>query len=198
MHALMMFPSKLRELSVVIPVKRREGFNPVPLFIKQMNWLWQTEATIIVIDSGGGEALKPFAHKYIQQNVSLWEARKLGYENIETLYTMNLDDDNIVPKDYVLKALNILSENSNVIAVAIDYEVLLGHYGFGTSVWKTEWLKQLYDWNKGSSLCECCWMWSKIHRANKRLETLPYRAKHLKPYLLGNTLNIQQSNNRVS
>jgi len=170
----------LEELSVVIPVKRTKAFNPLPNFIKQMDWLWRDNARIIVIDSGGGENLKPFCHKYIEVNIPFWEARRLGYVNVQTVYTMNLDDDNIVPKDYVLEALNILSTNSEVVVVAIDYDILQGHLGFGTSVWKTNVLKELYDWKRGVGQCECVWMWSKVRRAGYKLETLPYRAKHLR------------------
>ena len=68
-----------------------------------------------------------------------------------------------------------------VVVVAIDYEKPQGHLAFGTSIWRTEVLKQLYDWESEKvGDCECIHMWKKVHCAGLQIETLPYRAKHLK------------------
>jgi hypothetical protein len=163
-------------LTVVIPVKcKPEHLIP---FMKEMGWLFKSAKTI-VIDSGGGENLKAYSHVYIKKDVPLWEARRLGYDAADTKFILNLDSDTILSKKYINEALNLL-EKTESIAVAIDYEECQGHYAFGTSLWKTPWLKKLYDWTNHKRVCECLYMWWKIHQVRQRLETLPYRAKHLK------------------
>jgi len=165
------------ELTVAIPVKR-ENSMLLEKFLDEMKWLFQM-ARVVVVDSYGGQLLKPYCWKYITKDATLAEARKLCYAEVETRFTLNLDDDTVLPKQYVEEALKLL-EQPEVIVVAIDYEKIQGHYAFGTSLWKSEWLKKLYDWKDKSGKCECLWMWAKVHRAHKRIETLPYRAKHLK------------------
>ena len=118
-----------------------------------------------------------------EPNLSLSEARKLGISKVKTKYILNLDSDTILPENYIEQALEILEKNEDVVAVAIDYEKLQGHYAFGTSIWKTDILQQTYDWNgiKEIPICECICMWIHIHNLDgKRMETLPMRAIHLK------------------
>jgi len=53
-------------------------------------------------------------------DVSLPEARKIGYSHVTTTYTMNLDDDTIIDLNYVDQAIILLKNNDNVIVVALD------------------------------------------------------------------------------
>ena len=181
-------------LTIVVPVKNPPNLS---LFIKTMEWLLKPNL-LIEIDSGGGEALRKFCWRYFEKNCRMWEARKLGYAEVKTDFTLNLDCDTVLPLEYVKGALSLLMDNE-ADAVAIDYEKLQGHYAFGTSIWKADWLKKLYDYppkpvekliKVGAQewvtafqcgFCECSYMWSRLLNSGGRLETLPYyRAKHLK------------------
>jgi len=151
----------------------------------------------IVVDSGGGEKLRPYCVLYLNERLPFWEARKLAYKYVTTKFILNLDSDNVPPLDYVKQAMNLLKDDK-AEAVAIDYEQPLGHPAFGTSLWKTTWLKEFYDFHpeihdetirvepgkwlitSKNNFCECTYMWHKLKLSGGRLETLPYRAVHLK------------------
>lgn len=181
-------------LTIVIPVKNPPNIN---MLIEKMESLLKPNL-LVVIDSGGGDALRKFCWKYFQKKCSMWEARKRGYSEVKTPFTLNLDSDTVLPKGYVEEALDKLMKDE-AEAVAIDYETLQGHYAFGTSMWKTEVLKKLYDFSMqlvsdgkivkvgsqaystlNNGWCECTYMWRKLKQAGGILETLPMRAKHLK------------------
>lgn len=182
------------DLTIVIPVK-----NPPDLegFI-QANLELLKENNIIVIDSGGGEPLKSYCKKYIKQDLQMWEARKLGYTEVETTFTLNLDCDVIVSLAYIKNALQLLRDNK-AEAVSIHFApVKTGHLEFGASIWNTEVLRKLYDYPPKPveklikvgkqewvtafqhGFCECSYMWRKLLSSGGRLETLSYRAIHLK------------------
>jgi len=183
-------------ISIVIPVK-----NPVCLrdFVQENLWAFK-EYPLIVIDSGGGELLQSFAQTYIKKDLKFWEARKLGYQYVKTKYILNLDSDVIIPKGYLKEAIKLLERN--IDAVSIFYEDVghcQGALEFGISIWKTDVLKKLYDFSMekvqdgkivkvgsmaystlNNGWCECTYMWRKLKFYHGRLETLPFRAKHLK------------------
>jgi hypothetical protein len=152
----------------------------------------------VVVDSGGGEQLKTLPNMlWIQRQVSMWEARKIGYGEVKTPFTLNLDVDTVLPDGYVPDALNLLRENL-CDAIAIDYEPSQGHYAFGTSIWRTDLLKRLYDYPPRAvenlikvgeqewvtafqnGFCECTYMWARLIRSGGKLETSGYKATHLK------------------
>lgn len=167
------------DLTVVIPTihGRLPHFG---VFVESMSWLFKS-AKVIVIDSDDGELIKQFCYEYLKIRAPLCEARKIGILKVKTKFTLNLDDTAVITPNYVREALKLLETIPEVYAVAIDYEILIGHYGFGTSIWKTDVLKKLYDWRPDKHLCECTYLWAKINKSGGRLETLPYyRAKHLK------------------
>jgi hypothetical protein len=87
--------------------------------------------------------------------------------------------------------------------VSIFYEDVnhcQGALEYGVSMWKTQVLRQLYDFSMDKVMdgkivkvgsmtystlnngwCECTYLWRKLKASGGRLETLPYyRAKHLK------------------
>jgi len=165
-------------LTIVIVVKNPQWLDG---FIKgNRNYL--TEIPIIVVDSGGGEKLKEFCKYYIQKDVSLWEARKIGYELAETEFVMNLDSDVIIPDGYINEALLQLARCDKIGAVSIFYDKINRNRGvleYGCSIWRTKLVKQLYDY-KGDDLCECLYMWDKLQRAGWLIETTCMRAKHLR------------------
>jgi len=185
---------QLQDLTVVIPVKAPpdvDKFIIGNLSILSVTWK-------VVVDSGGGEPLRHLPNTiWLQREASMWEARRLGYEKVETPFTLNLDADTILPNGYVQESLNILRENS-CDAVAIDYNPPQGHYAFGTSIWRTELLKELYDYPPKAveklikvgehewvtafqnGFCECTYMWARLLRSGGRLGTLGYKATHLK------------------
>lgn len=152
---------------------------------------------LIVIDSGGGEILKQIAEIYIARKLSFWEARKIGYKEVKTDFTLNLDCDVVVPEGYVQDALKLLEYADAVSIFYQDVAHCQGALEFGVSMWKTNVLRKLYDFSmsqvsdgivKVGSMayatlnhgwCECTYMWRKLKNKGK-LETLPYRAQHLK------------------
>jgi hypothetical protein len=191
---------ELEDLTIVIPIK-----NPpnISVFIKENEWLLKSKANKVIVDSGGGRIFQG-ARKlgflpllYEARDCLIWEARKLGYEYAVTPFTLNLDVDTIINCLYVDQALGILKKKK-AQAVAIDYERLQGHYAFGTSIWRTKILKKLYDYPPAAvdklikvgqqqwvtafqnGFCECTYMWSHLIKSGGRLETLDFRAKHLK------------------
>lgn len=184
----------MHDLTIVIPVK-----NPpdIERFIIE-NFQILNASRKVVVDSGGGEPLKVLPDTlWIQRQVSMWEARKIGYREVKTSFTLNLDVDTVLPEGYVEDALHLLRENS-CDAVAIDYEPPQGHYAFGTSIWRTELLKKLYDYPPKAveklisvgkqewvtafqnGFCECTYMWARLLRSGGKLESLGYRAVHIK------------------
>lgn len=189
------------DLTVVIPVTDEEP-RPIKQFLEENSELFK-ESFLVVIDGGlrNGLALKDSAHTYLVAEVHFWEARKLGYTKVETPFTLNLDSDVILPVDYVKDALTLLRQNK-ADAVAIFHEDVVecqGALAYGTSLWKTEILQKLYDFSMlkvadgkivkvgsmayatlNNGWCECTYMFRKLKAINGRLETLPYRAVHLK------------------
>jgi hypothetical protein len=154
----------------------------------------------VVVDSGGGQQLgRLLKTLWIQKRVPMWEARKLGYEEVESPFTLNLDADTVLPDGYVQECLSALQKNQ-CDAVAIDYDPPQGHYAFGTSVWRTDLLKKLYNYppkaveklikvGQGgwvtafqNGFCECTYMWARLLGSGGKLETLNYRAIHLKEH----------------
>jgi len=181
-------------LTIVTPVKTPKHLEN---FVKLNEWLLKPNL-FIVIDSGGGEIIRQYCWKYIKKDMSLWEARKLGYAEVQTKLILNLDCDVVPPENYVKEAYQILQEDQ-ADAVSIHFQpIYTGHLEFGVSLWKTEILRRLYDYPPKpveklikvgksewvlafqSGFCECSYMWAKLISSGGRLETLPYRAKHLK------------------
>jgi hypothetical protein len=112
---------------------------------------------------------------------TFWEARKEGLDHVGTEFILNLDANKILPEGYVEQVLYLLEHTRNIGVVAIDHEDLMGHLSFGTSIWRTELLRKLYNWTQSSSrFCECTYMWSKVKKAGFKVETLNMRARHLK------------------
>ena len=170
----------MNNLTIVIPV-----FED-PKIVKEFmigNRDILVDNELVVINKKGGEELKPFSN-WVEKDTPFWEARKEGLDQVETEFVLCLDADTILPEGYVEEALRILQLRRMVAVVAIDYEDLQGHLAFGTSVWRTQLLKDLYDWrlNGGNppGRCECFYMWSKVKKSGFKVETLNMRAKHLK------------------
>jgi len=184
----------MHDLTIVIPVK-----DPPDLerFIRE-NLEVLSASKKVVVDSGRGEQLGRLPNTLLfERQVPMWEARRIGYEEVRTPFTLNLDADTILPNGYVLDSLDVLRKNS-CDAVAIDYDPPQGHYAFGTSIWRTELLKKLYNYPPKAveklikvgeqewitafqnGFCECTYMWARLIRSGGRLETLGYRATHLK------------------
>ena len=162
-------------LTILIPVKNPKFLNE---FIEENSEILN-RYRVMVIDSGGGENLRPISTYYLKKNVSMAEARRIGIDLITTPYTLNLDVDTILPEHYVEEAIGLI--RGDVKVVALDYQKCQGHYAFGTSVWETATLKKLYSWSAIDSLCECIRMWRRLIGESKlKMETLPYRAIHLK------------------
>ena len=91
-----------------------------------------------------------------------------------------------MPPHYIEDAICILESKPEVGAIALNYAepYKQNHLAFGTSIWRTELLKELYDWrltfNQQFKPCECEYMWEKLEKKGIKVETLPLEATHLK------------------
>jgi glycosyltransferase involved in cell wall biosynthesis len=169
--------NKSKIITIVIPVKSPQEL--VASFL-ETNKKQLRKYKVVVVDSGGGEILEKYASTYLKEDLALSFARRRGYEFVKTPFTFNLDADVKIPETFFKDAMKILNEQEDVAVVALDYEKSMGHYGFGCSLWRTDILKKLYRWKRGKPECECVFMWHRTLIAGKKLETLPYRAVHLR------------------
>jgi len=183
-------------LTIVIPVKEQRGITEA--FLENNEVIFAKYPTIVV-DSGGGESLREYSDVYIKKDVPLCEARKLGYSMVKTPFILNLDVDVIVPEGYIERGIPILQQ-PKIGAVSIffkDEEIgLRPHWGvlqYGISIWKTGLLNRFYDYHMSNDCCECLYMWRKLEQNGFRLETLPYRANHLKNVVESLFLNYNYS-----
>jgi glycosyltransferase involved in cell wall biosynthesis len=158
----------------------------------QENYEILVKHPIIIVDKKGGDKFLFLNQQgnmniqYFTQNTSFWFARRFGLEFVKTKYVLNLDVDTVLPKGYIEQAIAILEARPEVGAVTAEYAEPFNnnhHLGFGNSVWRTEQLKELYDWRlttKQPSMCECNHMWDKLMKKELKVETLPMEAIHLK------------------
>lgn len=109
------------------------------------------------------------------------EARKECIAQVESDYCLCLDMDTDLPDGYIEEAIGLLQNNDKLSCIALDYEKSQGHYAFGTSIWKTEVLNKLYDYDGYTELCECMFMYHKVLVNGYLIDTIgKYRAKHNK------------------
>jgi hypothetical protein len=111
---------------------------------------------------------------------NLPEARKYGISLVQTSFTLNLDSDVIIPLDFIEEALKEFQDDK-VVVISIPYESdIQGHLPFGPSLWRTEILQELYDWEFGKGDCECRYMWEKVKSLGYKIVELDMKAKHLR------------------
>ena len=140
---------------------------------------------LLVLDLKGGEPLKEYAFFYKKTRcptigMPLGSSRSFLIRRVQTEFTLNLDVDILLPKNFVTKALTKFKD-PKVAVVALDYEKSQGHLAFGPSMWRTKILQALYNWEIWkTNECECIYMWKKVHKANYKIETLNMQARHLK------------------
>lgn len=151
---------------------------------------------LIIVDKNGGDKFLLLNQQgnldiqYFAQDTSFWFARRFGLEFVKTKYVLCLDVDTVLPPHYIEDALSILESRPEVVCVAIDYAHPnhQNHLAFGTSIWRTELLKELYDWrltaDQQFGICECKYMWQKVEKKKMIVETLSVEAKHLKEFIM--------------
>lgn len=146
---------------------------------------------IVIVDKKGGDKFIQFEQQgnydiqYFDQDTSFWFARRFGLEFVKTEYVLCLDVDTVLPKGYVEQAIWTLELDPKVAVVALNYSAPTkqDHLAFGTSIWRTDLLKELYDWRlieQPYFFCECKHMWNKVAKKGLKVETLPMEATHLK------------------
>lgn len=175
------------DLTIVVPCDERP--EVVVSGLVQNLELYKTYP-IIVVNKRGAEPFRqlPNAHIFEQPDTPFWFARRFAYEFVKTPFTLNLDVDTVLPKNYVSNALELLkTPGVKVAAVALDYAEPYNqtHLAFGTSVWRTELLRRLYNWRltpDQEKTCECLHMWTQVVNAGYEIESFPEPAKHLKTY----------------
>jgi len=159
----------------------------------QENYEILVKYPLIIVDRKGGDKFVQFEQQgnmdiqYFAQDTSFWFARRFGLEFVKTKYVLCLDVDTILPHQYIEQAIELLEKDSKIGAVALWYALpdKQLHTAFGTSIWRTEELKKLYDWRLTNpptdiNKCECEYMWGKLAKAGLRVETLSMKAIHLK------------------
>jgi len=169
-------------VTIVIPVKED------PRIVKEfINWNQRllTEFPLIVIDSKGGEQLKAYADWYFKGKMPFWQARKMAYKQVKTKFIFNLDSDVVPNRDYLLFAIHYL-EDMDIGAVSTFFwnKPHMGKLEYGVSVWRTELLKELYDYNpnkmsRDHRLCECIYMWDRLESKGHKLRPSDLFAKHI-------------------
>jgi hypothetical protein len=176
----------LTELTIVVPCD--ETAEIVVSSLVQNYELYKTYP-VIVVNKRGGEPFRQLANARIfDQDTPFWFARRFAYEFVKTPFTLNLDVDTVLPKDYVHEALELLkTPRAKVGAVGLDYAEPYNqsHIAFGTSLWRTELLRRLYLWRltpDQEKTCECLFMWTQAVNAGYEVETFPEPAKHLKAW----------------
>lgn len=179
------------DLTILIPCAERTELVEWSI---QGNEEILTKYPLVIVDREGGDTFVSFEQQgnmniqYFDQNTSFWFARRFGLEFVKTKYVLNLDVDTVLPPEYIEKAIEILETHPEVGAVALDYAYPYkqNHLAFGTSIWRTKQLKELYDWRLTSDqpfgVCECKYMWTKVEAKGMKVETLPMEAKHLKEH----------------
>lgn len=169
------------DLSIVVPIGPDETSESIS---NLKTWLEGFPGSEIILEYGG----------------QLWEARRRGIDKATKPLTLCLDVDSRVPEEYLKEASHLILDGE-IDVCAIDYEFPQGHPSFGTSVWRTEKLKQIYDWkmrpdrmivrigdrefaNISSSFCECRYMWLRVKEEGGKLYVPEnYKATHLKEEL---------------
>jgi len=172
------------DITIVTPVK--EDPRLVDKFIAY-NKIMLKEYPLIVIDSVGGSRLEDFAIVYQRRSLPLtfWEARKVAYKYVDTKYIFNLDCGVVPSKDYLTYVLCYFNnEDVGAVSTFIINRNHKGKLAFGVSIWRTELLKKLYDYNpnkmpKDHRLCECIYMWDKLEAEGYKLRPSMKFAKHL-------------------
>lgn len=178
----------MANLTIVIPCCEKDEIVEKSM---QDNYKILVKYPLVIIDKEGGDKFIQFEQQgnydihYFEQNTSWWFARRFGLEYVKTEYVLCLDVDTVLPPQYIEKAIELLENNSNIGVVALFYELSpQEHLAFGTSIWRTEYLKEIYDWRMSypptdSRICECKYMWDKVLKNGKKVETLPMKAIHI-------------------
>lgn len=159
----------------------------------QENYEILVKYPLIIVDRKGGNKFTQFKQQgnmniqYFAQDTSFWFARRFGLEFVKTEFVLCLDVDTILPLLYVEKAICMLEKDPKIGAMALYYAPPCSqtHMAFGTSIWRTEELKKLYDWRLTNpptdiNKCECEYMWDKLAKVGLKVETVPMKAIHLK------------------
>ena len=116
---------------------------------------------------------------FLSMTKNMGVARKEVIDKVVTDYCLCLDMDTDLPEGYIEEALGMLQSNLRLVCVALDYEKSQGHYAFGTSIWKANILKGLYDYRHQTELCECMYLFNKAFRFGYSIDTIgKYRAIH--------------------
>ena len=187
----------MNNLTILIPCSEEDEL--VELSINE-NYGILSKYPIVVVDKKGGDRYIFFNQvgnmnvKYFYQDSSFWMAREFGLDFVRTKYVLCLDVDTILPPLYIEKAIEVLESRPDVACVAINYESpnKQSHLAFGTSIWSTDLLRELYDWRLERNLkCECRYMWDKVESRGMKVETLPMEAKHLRVKRIRGRNNVQ-------
>ena len=166
------------DLTILIPCCEKDEIVERSI---QENYEILVKYPLVIVDKKGGDKFISLEQQgniniqYFDQDTSFWFARRFGLEFVKTKYVLNLDADTILPEGYIEEAIRILETHPEIGAVTAEYADPFNnnhHKGFGNSIWRTEQLKELYDWRltQGQEFkpCECEYMWNKLEKKRKK------------------------------
>lgn len=178
----MLRPKKDNSVTIIIPVFEEPEL--VTKFVNSNKEILEKHP-LFVINRKGGDVLRDRASFYKKTScptigMLLGSSRKFLIRRVQTKFTLCLDTDVLLPENFVQEALKKF-EDSQVAAVALDYEKSQDHLAFGPSIWRTKILQKMYNWEYvKTTKCECIYMWDKLHKNGYKIETVDMRAKHIK------------------
>ena len=179
----------MMNLTITIPIFEDPAL--VAIIIKENSAIF-SKYPLVIINKSGGDQFRTIqlGIKLFDQDSTWWEARKFALDYVQTKYVLCLDLDTVLTPQYIEQAIEILESRPEVVCVAINYAEPFhqDHLAFGTSVWRLDILKQLYDWNQSRKSCECKYMWEKVTSIGMKVETLPMEAKHMRNFQASNTV----------
>ncbi len=180
----------MMNLTITIPVFEDPAL--VATMIKENSAIFSKYPLVIVNKSGGDQFRTiQLGIKFFDRDSTWWDARKFALDYVQTKYVLCLDLDTVLTPQYIERAIAILESRPDVACVAINYADphKQDHIAFGTSIWRLDVIKRLYDWDACSGkACECKYMWSKVEAEGMKVETLPIEAKHMRDFQASNTV----------
>src|SRR5690606_34325051 len=119
--------NEVRKISGIIVVRNEEDYiiNSITSLINQD--LHNVDYEILIVDGESTDQTTDLINKYIQNNItsipiklimnpnkSLASGWNLALKNTQSQYVFRIDAHSIIPKDYILRCLEVLEKHSDI------------------------------------------------------------------------------------